>query len=272
MAAYKLLPYFLFPTTWVILLMLAGLILLWRRSTTKAAAALFAALALICVFGNPRVSSFLLGSLEAFYPPQAIEALPQADAIVLLGGGVDLAAPPRLEPDLNESADRLWYAAKLYHAGKAPWIIVSGGQVFPQPGLKTEAEYHVDLLLQLGVPRDAILLETRSRNTEENALFTAQLMRERLPQNASAETPQPKVLLTTSAAHQPRAMLLFAKSGLVPIAASCDVQVARLQQPWLLEVLPSASALSASEGAIREWIGFLSYRLIDRRLLDLLRS
>lgn len=271
MAAYKLLPYFLFPTTWVILLMVAALILLWRRSTAKAGIALFAAIALLWVFASPRVSAFLLGSLEAFYPPQAIEALPQADAIVLLGGGVELAAPPRMEPDLNEAADRLWYAARLYHAGKAPLIIVSGGQVFPQLGLKTEAEYHVDLLLQLGVPRKAIVLEMRARNTEENATFIAQLMHERLQSKTSAITP-PQVLLTTSAAHQPRAMLLFEQAGLLPTAATCDVQIARLQQPWLLEMLPSASALSKSEGAIREWIGYLAYRLIDRRLLDLLRS
>jgi uncharacterized SAM-binding protein YcdF (DUF218 family) len=256
-AAHKLLPYLLFPTTWILLLMLAALVLLWRKAARKAMLALTAALLLIVVFANPGVSAFLWGSLEARYPPQPLQELPSADAIVLLGGGVELAALPRLEPDLNESADRLWYAAKLYHAGKAPRIIVSGGQVFNQTGLKSEAEYHVDLLVQLGVPRDAITLETRSRNTADNARFTAQLLRQ---QSAGEKTP-PRILLTTSAMHQPRAMLLFREAGFEPVAATCDIRVVRLRVPLLLELLPSSRSLLESEGAIREWAGLFYYQL-----------
>jgi len=257
MAAFKLLPYLLYPTTWIVLLMLATLILLWRGATKKAQLTLAAALVAICIMANPRVASFLWGSLEAFYPPRPLQELPTADAIVLLGGGVELAGPPRIEPDLNDAADRLWYAAKLYHAGKAPLIVVSGGQVFPQPGLKSEAESHVDLLVQLGVPREAIALETQSRNTAENAHFTAQL----LQQLSAGGKPLQHVLLTTSAVHLPRSMLLFQQTGLQPIAASCDVRVVHLQHPLLLDVLPSAQALATSEGAIREWLGFFYYQL-----------
>jgi len=257
MAAFKLLPYLLYPTTWIVLLMLATLVLLWRKATRKAMLTLTAALVTLCVLANPRVASFLWGSLEAFYPPRPLQELPPADAIVLLGGGVELAAPPRIDPDLNDAADRLWYAAKLYHAGKAPLIIVSGGQVFRQPGLKSEAEYHVDLLVQLGVPREAIELETQSRNTAENARFTAQL----LQQKSVGGKPLQHVLLATSAIHLPRAMLLFQQTGLQPTAASCDVRVVRLRRPLLLDLLPSAQSLSTSEGAIREWIGFFYYQL-----------
>lgn len=269
MAAHKLLPYLLYPTMWIALLMLAALILLWRRAHTKAMFALGSALVLVCVFANPRVGAFLWGSLEAFYPAQSLQTLPTADAIVLLGGGVELAAPPRLEPDLNDASDRLWYAAKLYHAGKAPLLVVSGGQVFPQPGLKSEAEYHVDLLLQLGVPREAIVLETRSRNTAENAQFTAELLLQ-LSQDKTrtdslmTDKPLQQVLLVTSSIHLPRSMLLFAQAGLRPVAASCDVRTAQLQRPLLLDLLPSAYALSVSEGAIREWIGLFYYRLFNR--------
>lgn len=266
MTAHKLIPYLLYPTTWIVLLMLAALLLLWRRAETKAMLALGMALLLVCVFANPRVGTFLWGSLEAFYPPQPVQTMPTADAIVLLGGGVELAAPPRLEPDLNEAADRLWHAAKLYHAGKAPLIIVSGGQVFPQPGLKSEAEYHVDLLLQLGVPREAIVLETRSRNTAENAQFTADLLQQQsvdttTANQSSIEKPSRRILLVTSAIHLPRSMLLFTRAGLLPVAASCDVRTAELQRLLLLDFLPSAHALFVSETAIREWLGLFYYQL-----------
>lgn len=256
MAAFKLLPYLLFPTTWIVLSLLLALVLLWRRALQQATAALLAALLLICTFANPLVGNWLWGSLERFYLPQPLASLPTADAIVLLGGGVELAAPPRIMAELNNSADRIWYAAELYHAGKAPLIVVSGGQVFPQPGLKSEADYHVDLLLRMGVPRAAIMLETASRNTAENALLTARLLR----QKALAGTAPQRILLVTSAVHLPRSMLLFREAGLNPIAASCDVRVVELHGPLLLSLLPSARALSLSEGAIREWVGLFYYQ------------
>jgi len=252
MTAHKLLPYFFFPTTWIVLLLIAATVLLWRNKARPAFTALLAATVFTVMFASPRVADFLWQSLESTYPPQPINALHASDAIVLLGGGVELPAPPRLMPDLNDSADRLWLAAELYHAGKAPLIVVSGGQVFPQPGLKSEAEYHAMLLERMGVPRDAIVLETQSRNTQENAEFVARLLQQRGLK---------RILLTTSAIHMPRSMLLFSQTGLEVEPAVCDIRVAPLQRPWLLGILPSAQALSLSEGAIREWMGYLFYRV-----------
>jgi uncharacterized SAM-binding protein YcdF (DUF218 family) len=254
--AHKLLPYLLYPTLWTMLLMLAALLLLHRNARRAATLMLLLAALVLGMFSSPRVGALLWGSLETMYPPQPVRELPAADAIVLLGGGVDLALPPRLEPDLNDAADRLWLAAKLYHAGKAPLIVISGGQVFAQPGLMSEAEYHVELLQQLGVPREAMLLETRSRNTAENARFTAQLLQQ------TTESREPlRVLIVTSAVHQPRAVLLFRHFGMQPTAATCDVRTAQSKRPLLLDLLPSAHALSTSEGAIREWIGLIYYQL-----------
>lgn len=252
MTAHKLLPYALYPTTWIVLLLLVAMLLSWRSRKSFAFAALLGATAVTLIFASPATANFLWQSLESRYPPQAVDTLPRADAIVLLGGGVGLPAPPRLAPDLNDSADRLWLAAELYHAGKAPLVVVSGGQVFAQPGLKSEADYHVALLERLGVPRDAIMLETDSRNTQQNADYVAQRLRQR---------GLTRVLLTTSAIHMPRAMLLFERAGLDATAAVCDVRVVSLDGPWLLGILPSAQALSVSEEAIREWLGYFYYRI-----------
>src|SRR3982751_1539306 len=50
------------------------------------------------------------------------------DAIVVLGGGIGPAEPPNIpDPHLNDAADRVWHAARLYRRGLAPRIIVSGG-------------------------------------------------------------------------------------------------------------------------------------------------
>ena len=61
------------------------------------------------------------------YPAFANEELPNADAIVVLGGGITGESQYGLGGDFNQAADRLWRAADLYRGGKAPIIVLSGG-------------------------------------------------------------------------------------------------------------------------------------------------
>ena len=80
------------------------------------------AIAQTLVMSFPPVADALLEPLQ----DKARAAAAQApaccyDAIVVLGGGMTPAAPPFLmEPDLSDGADRIWYAAQLYHRGVAP--------------------------------------------------------------------------------------------------------------------------------------------------------
>lgn len=251
MLLHKLLPYLFYPITWVVVLLTAGLFLLWRARTRAALRVLVAAWLIVIVAASPGVANFLWYALERQYPQQAPEKLPAAGAIVLLGGGIELPAPPRVMPDLNDAADRVWYAAELFHAGKAPLIVVSGGQVFPNPGLQTEAEYHLQLLMRMGVPQNAIVLESASSNTADNAVLTAQTLKERDIDS---------VLLVTSAMHMPRASFLFRETGLMVIPATCDVRISTVKEPAILGLLPSAHAFSTTESALREWMGILIYR------------
>jgi uncharacterized SAM-binding protein YcdF (DUF218 family) len=68
------------------------------------------------------------------------------------------------------------HAARLWHAGLAPKIIMSGG-IAHRGGLletgwdKTEARVFADVALNEGVPAEAILLEERAENTGENFVF-----------------------------------------------------------------------------------------------------
>lgn len=249
---HKVLPFLLYPLTWVFLLMLLGLWWAGRSRWRAAKRAFVAALLVLLVASSPVVANLLVRSLEQQYPLRPIAQIPSASAIVLLGGGVQLQAPPRQMPDLNEAADRVWFAAELYHAGKAPRIYVAGGQVFPQPGLLSEAEYHLPLLLRMGVPHEAITLETASENTAANAANTARLLREQGIND---------ILLVTSANHMPRSMLLFEQTGLRVEPAVCDIRVARLNEPWLLTMLPQDRALVSTQMALREWTGYWFYRI-----------
>ena len=70
--------------------------------------------------------------------------------------------------------------AELYLAGWAPLLIFSGGLGRLTDGVweETEADKFSRIALQMGVPKNAILVENKSTNTGENILFTQRLLQQ----------------------------------------------------------------------------------------------
>lgn len=238
------------------MLSLVALALLHRRRL--AAGLLIFALAWLWIWSTPFAARGIASLLTRQHPPQLAEALPEADAIVLLGGGIQPASADLLYPDMNNAADRVWHAARLHQAGKAPLIIASAGIVWKadawgRPNRQTGAEAMRMLLMALGVPDEAILKEEASRSTYENAQKTAQL---------AASQGIERVLLVTSAWHMPRSLAAFERTPLQVIPAACDYAQWRWPpNPSILMLLPNAGALSLSSAALREYMGLLIYRL-----------
>ena len=130
------------------------------------------------------------------------------DAIVVLGGSIGPAVPQlRPDPELFDSSDRVWHAARLFHRGLAPRIIVSGGSFLVETGqappTQTEALAMRQFLVALGVPESAIVMEGKSVNTIENMRETRALIG------------TGHVALVTSGYHMPRALRLARKAGLI---------------------------------------------------------
>lgn len=201
------------------------------------------------LWSAPVVSDALCGWIESQAGPRSLQLVPQANVMVVLGGGVSGPRPPlRLDPDLNASADRLWHAARLYHAGKAPRLLLSGGTV--RSGDGSEAEAMQRFLLDMGVPAKAMELESGSDNTASNALLTSRLLKtEGVDQ----------IILVTSALHMPRARSSFEKAGLKVTPAPTDFEV--IEMPFdLLRVIPDADALDASARAMKEILGRIAGR------------
>lgn len=149
--------------------------------------------------------------------------------------------------DLNRSADRIVHAAALYKAGKAPLILVSGGS---QPEARPEAEMTRDILEVMGVPRRSILLETRSRDTHDNAVFSAiMLKREGMR----------RILLVTSAYHMRRAQALFEAQDLEVVPAPTDFQ-RLVVEPVVPGWLPGVDNLARTTNALHEMLGYWVYR------------
>ena len=246
----KLVPMVLYPLGLAILLALFALLVGRFRRVSRTA--LLLAIVVLWLPAMPVTANLMALRWEAAYPPVAVADLPSADAIVLLGGFVGQPVPPRVAPDLNASVDRLFEAARLFHAGKAAHILVSAGNVPWQATVKPEAEWIGTLLGELGVPAAAVILESKNRNTHENAVFSAPIL---------ADKDWHTVLLVTSATHMRRAMATYRKSGIAATAATTDVGGSYPLYTSILDFLPSADGLSMTTGIVKEMIGLVYYRL-----------
>lgn len=231
------------PLTVALLLGLAGLLLPRRWVFGLSLALLWFASTLTCVrlLGLPLERPYLA--------TQAVESLPSAGAIVLLGGGVG-KTDSLVYPDMFEGADRVWHAARLWKAGKAPRIVVSGNN---------DLVAVVPLLLDLGVSREAIVVDNESRNTYENSRFTEKLILSE--SEGSSDAAVRRILLVTSAWHMPRALGNFSRTTLEAVPAAADYSANNACRSaghvwdW---VLPSADSLQRTSYLFKEWLGRLA--------------
>lgn len=254
----KLLPIFLYPLGLASLLLLLALILLWRKPRL-AALSIGLALVLLLVSSSAWVSDWLVRSLEYQYVPQA--NIPTADAIVVLGGATRPAVPPRPWVEVAEEGDRVLYAAKLYREGKAPRIILSGGRVnWEGKNDLPESADMAEMIKTMGVPETALIQESTSRNTRENAVNSKKIM--------DAQGIR-KILLVTSALHMPRSLRIFQKLGVDTFPATTDFlssdretqDLRNTAQDVTLNSLPDAERLRNTTRALKEYVGIGIYWL-----------
>jgi len=252
----KFLPPFIYPLGLTLIAIVLAL-LLWRKPRLQRVA-LIVALAVLLLASNEWVSSALVRSIEWQYlPPKEV---PQAEAIVLLGGGTLPALYPRPIVELNGAGDRVFYAAWLYHQDAAPLIVSSGGAIDWLENGKSAADDMAFLLDMLDVPPEAILLEEHSRNTAENASETAKILQEK---------GITRIILVTSAFHMPRSVPLFENQGFEVIPAPTDFSVTQADWDSLTEfgpgmivrLLPTSDNLSSTTRVLKEYIGMVVYRL-----------
>lgn len=227
-----------------------GLALFWLRRPRAGRACLCAGMAWLLLWSLPLPSFWLCSAIERRFAQRPAPDYATADAIVVLGGGMVGSRPGWIDrPQLGPAADRVWFAAQLFRAGRAPRVIVSAGSDASDG--QVEADATAAFLEDLGVPASALLLDRRSRDTAQNASYSQAILREhRLA----------KVLLVTSALHMPRALAAFRKLGIEAVPAPADFSVSP-SGPWPQRWLPNADALDASSRAIKEVVGLWGYRL-----------
>lgn len=218
-----------------------------RRRRRAALVLATLATAWLWLASTPMAAQVLLARLQRDYPMQPAEAAPAADAIVVLGGAVGGVAPERPGIVLTAAASRVWHAAALYRAGKAPWVVVAAGGD-PRPGEQVEADAIAQLLVSLGVPAQAIRRESASRSTLQNALYSRPIL-----EALGAR----RVLLVTSGDHMARAVKTFQfaweKSPFVTTASPAD-HITSMEKGWELW-FPTVFALGNVTKALKEFSG-----------------
>ena len=243
----RLITALLMPLPLGLLLVVTGLVRLaasrWRRSGWLLAVGGLATLLLAAL---PGVSRPLMAGLERPYPPRPAADCPRAEAIVLLGGAVQPLLAGETRGRLHRGSDRVWEAAQLWHAGCAPWVVVSAGGLIEPPVVAGESAALADLLIDLGVPASALIVEADSRNTQGNAAFT---------RAALAPLGLRRVLLVTSAWHLRRAVALFAREGFEVLPVGADYRGVRAchgLECWV----PNAGALEETGLVVKEYLGY----------------
>jgi uncharacterized SAM-binding protein YcdF (DUF218 family) len=176
----------------------------WRRTFRSIGIA--AILILITVAMTP-LGLMAAAPLENRFPQPAAD-IPPPFGIIVLGGAVNglvTKARGKIVFDEGERMIEAAFLAKRYPQARVVFTGGSGSLI----GESKEAPAARELLIKLGVDPARIIVEDKSRNTEENAQFTAAIVR-----------PEPKQrwLLVTSAFHMPRAIGVFEKAGFDVVA------------------------------------------------------
>ena len=238
---HKILPVFLLPTGLILGLLLLGLISR-RRSP------IWAALLLFWLCSTPLLSDRLMAAVEQHGQRLDPSTMPKADAIVVLSGMLKTAPGPAAISEWTEASDRFWGGLALYHAGKAPRLIFTGGWVPWQPDIPPEGQQLQTLAQAQGIPPRAITTTGKVSNTAAEAQAVSTLL-----------PPNPTLLLVTSAYHMPRAQHLFEQTGATVIPYPVDFYSSPPQPFNLLHLLPTANAFQQTELAWRELIGRAYY-------------
>lgn len=253
---YKLVKLAVYPYTWLCLVTGALVALAFLPSSPARLRWLrilaVASVSIVWIIGAPLVSTIAAGLLESRYQPFDRTTTTNFDAVVVLGAGVSGKGSLRPVDQLTgQSMQRTLCGVDRFAEGRAPRLVLSGGDgTIVGEGPKEAIEMR-RLAIRLGVPEDAVLIDDRARTTYENALGVKRVLGEG------------SILLVTSASHMQRASGLFRKQGFTVTPAPCTYRL----QEWpnilsnldLVDVFPDLHALDTFTNTLTEAIGMITY-------------
>jgi len=196
----KILGYFLRIDNLFFIAFALTIALFWTKRTRLAKRLTVAIAISLFIFSNVGLSFAALRTLENRYPIPAISCADGYEGVIVLGGGINpgLIAQERNQPQLNDAGDRTTKALELLNKCSGFKVLYSTFAGSLNPEGMSESDSARLFFQEQGIADSRTIFENESRNTFENAKFSAKF----------AE-PGKKWILVTSASHMPRAMNTF---------------------------------------------------------------
>lgn len=237
----KVLLIFILPFSWVVFFLMLALIT--KNPLRKRRFYIISGI-LLLLFSNP----FLFNRIASSWDIKPVPLTkPQYSCAIVLGGFSSVDS--KGEGYFNSVSDRFIQGLRLFKTGKVKYLMISGGNGQLNPTSFTESSWTRSQLLQMGVPDSCILIETKSRNTLENAHYSKPIL--------AAKHLQPPYLLVTSAFHMRRSMGIFKKEKLDVIPYPCNKMLDDDTRFSLNEFIPDADPLYRWNYYIKEMVGTL---------------
>ncbi len=216
------------------------------------------ALGLIMIFGNGFLANEAMLQWE-IPPTDPIGITQPFDVGIILTGGMILnKESTQNEIFSDKTADRFIQPLRLYKAGKLKKILISGGNtdlIIIREDVINETLKVAQLLEELGVKKEDILLETKARNTRENALYSIEILKKN-PQLGN------RYILFTSAFHLRRAEGCFEKVGL-KITPYGTAYIAKARSFTINNlILPREENMDISYHFVHEIMGYIVYKIM----------
>ncbi len=236
-----------YPFSVIILLLLTSMALLWFTRKQKAGKIIITSAAcLLVILSYDYVPDLLLAPLENRYPTfstgKTANPIPPVKWIVVLGGGYtnDPVRPPT-DQLFSASLKRIAEGIRIHNSMPGSRLVLSGGPVYYS---EPEAKIMLKVTKILGIDEKNIILETLSRDTEEQALNIKKLVG------------KDRFILVTSAYHMPRSIRTFNSYDLSPIAAPIDRLVKKNDGDFTPhDFYPSSQGINKASIAIHEYLG-----------------
>ena len=260
----KTITYFLSPAGWLVT---ALVLTLFTKNSRYRRRLIAFSLIVFWLFGNV----FLTNELALWweYPIQpdvpARTDSTERVAVLLTGAMTNSLKEVPIVPGqtaiprylLGREADRAAQVLYLYKTGAVQKILISGSSepvVFQPKSVSDEGHVVAHFLIVAGVRPGDIMLESKSRNTQENALFSTTMLRQQFHTN--------QCVLVTSAWHMRRAMACFQKKGVqVTPFPSSFLSTRRSFLPGEL-FLPREETFFNAYYLVRELVGYVTYKVV----------
>ena len=193
------------------------------------------------------VTKSILINLESFAPKKTISSS-DYDAIAVLTGGINRGFFEDSSSKVGEQfLKRIISGLGLYESSKKPLIILGGKTLKNEPA---ESETAERILIELGVPKEKIILDIKSKTTYENMIELAKIIN---------KYKFKRVVLVTSAIHMKRSIEVAQKMG-IPITAYPSAYLTD-DHIHFEDLLPTQKNIKINAILLYELLGNIKYSL-----------